>query len=75
VTAPSANEESYKQGIIDFVSTVSVLYSRHSGAAVNEDMLIACVEFDIDPSAFFDSEDEARNLRAEVAAAKVRKGA
>lgn len=59
---------SYKKGIADFVNLVSADYRKHTAVAVHEDMIMAIANFGIDPSNFFDNEDQQKvaSLEAQI---------
>ena len=56
----------YQQGIADFVNRMSAEYRKHSGEAVQEDMLMAVAFFDVPPSAFYEEPHEQGVLAAKA---------
>lgn len=72
-------KEVERRAILAFVNKVCVAYQKHNGSAVREDMIIACAEFGVKPTWFFDVPTEqddaaARELRADVARYRILKG-
>lgn len=56
-----------KAAVAEFVGRMSASYRKHSANAVDEDMIAACIWFDIDPETWYDNPAEATELRASVA--------
>ena len=54
------------EAVADFVNRQSVLYRKHSGDAVYEDMVLAVSEFGVPAEAFYDDPEEAQRLRDEA---------
>lgn len=61
------------RAILAFTSHVSTEYNRHNGAAIRDDMIIACARFGVNPAWYYTDDDgevdehSARMLRADVA--------
>ena len=75
LTAEQATEllrEVRKEAIVEFVGEMSAVYRKHSGEGLQEDMILACLKFDVDPAAFYDTPDSALELKALVAYHRVR---
>lgn len=56
-----------KEAIAEFVGALGAYTRKHNGEACQEDKIFACIVFGVDPEVFYDSPDEARELRALVA--------
>lgn len=63
------------RAIFAFVDHVAAEYRVHPGAAIREDVTIACARFGVKPEWFFpDDEDAIRELRADVAHYRIMAG-
>lgn len=67
-----SSKEIRQEAVAEFVSQMSAAYRKHTGEAVREDMIAACILFDINPEVWFTDPEEALELRALVAYHKVR---
>lgn len=69
MSTPSVYAEAQirRQAIAEFIGAMSVNYLRHSGDALLEDKVFACIRFGVDPEVFYDTPVEATELKARIA--------